>query len=71
MTIGAGRDFFAVCFYKSDKIKIIGCPDDSVKEAINTAIKVSPIHYTRTQTLWDYVKCCHVVRVTESRLITA
>lgn len=42
-TAGAGRNFFAVCFYKSDKIKIIDCPDDSVKEAISTAIKVSTV----------------------------
>lgn len=43
-TTGAMRQFFAVCFYKTDKIKVIDCPDESVKEAVSTAIKVrSPI----------------------------
>ena len=39
-TVGAGRQFFAVCYYKSDKIKVIDCPDEGIKEALNTAIKV-------------------------------
>jgi hypothetical protein len=39
----AQRTFFAVSFYKSDRIKVIDCPDDRVREAINTAIKVRPL----------------------------
>lgn len=39
-TVGTGRDFFAVCFYKSDRMKVIDCPDETVKEAISAAIKV-------------------------------